>query len=128
MRRSIVFGWLVVGVVATLTACAQASVTSTDDGLAFATYAADEPGVGDSAILNGQVEDTGGCVTITENDSDLVYTPVFPTSSSSARQLVVGDEVELRGGAHDDLSGIPDVQVPDSCSSDGPIWLVVDDA
>ncbi|MBA8807606.1 hypothetical protein [Promicromonospora sukumoe] len=94
----------------------------------YATYASDDPGVGDSAVLSGQVEDTAGCVTVTESETELIYTPVFPAGSSSAGQLIAGDQVELRGGAHDDLAGVPDVQAPESCPSDGPFWLVVEDA
>lgn len=95
-------------------------------GLPFATYSEREPGVGDSALLVGVVDSSSECVTVRESDTGVTYTPIFPSTDERARSIAGGDEVELRGGAHDDL---PDgATLPKGCSPTGPFWLVVSDA
>lgn len=126
MRHTIPALIIVTLVGASVVGCAGAAGSSDAEtaGLVHAQYIANEPGTGDSALLTGTVEDSGGCLTVRETETDTLYTPAFPDTGQAAQALQPGDEVSLGGGAHDDL---PDgVTLPAECSESGPFWLVVE--
>lgn len=95
-------------------------------GLSVAHFDGGVPGLGDAALLTGAVRDDAGCFTVSDPQTGLTYTPVFPTSmvSPPSLSLEVGDDVSIRGGA---LEAPPaGATIPEPCAVDNPFWLVVD--
>lgn len=114
----------VVAVAVGASGCADTTGTgTTDSGLVFLQHAGSTPGVGDSALLTGVVEDSDGCLSVRDSASSRRYMPVFPVSTSIARSLKPGDQVTLSGGAQTEPPA--GVDLPDECSADGPFWMVV---
>lgn len=101
------------------------SADSGKDGMEYAVYDASEPGVGDSALLSGEVLDQEGCLRVRDEATGEEYTPVFPRSMTAANEVEGGSRLELRGGAANALP--TGAQLPDACPATGPFWVVVED-
>ncbi|WP_162959200.1 hypothetical protein [Micromonospora tulbaghiae] len=94
------------------------------DSATFAQYRDEEPGVGDSALLEGTVSKRDECQSVTDSTSSVAYVPIFPTSSlSQAKSLKTSDKVSLRGGSVE--AAAPEgAQLPTRCPTSGPFWVV----
>lgn len=112
-----------------LTACAWSDDTSS---AAVPTYEPRGDG-GDAALLDGTLVLAGGCFYVMPADGKRVLA-VFPvdevetdgnTLTYSDVEYVDGDPISVGGGA---LSGGSEVRaeavMPESCDSDGSLWLV----
>ena len=95
-------------------------------GLATIRYDGGTPGLGDAALLSGAVHDSGGCLTVEDATTGVIYTPIFPASMTSPAPSawVAGDEVALRGGVVD--APPEGASIPELCSRKSGFWLVVD--
>jgi len=113
-------------IMACMNGCSRSPDDAFDAGSAtFAQYRDEEPGVGDSALLEGTVSKRDECLSVTDSTSGTVYVPIFPTSSlSQPKSLKTGDKVSLRGGSVE--AAAPEgAQLPTRCPTAGPFWVVV---
>lgn len=121
--RPVLAAWMLVVCVG---GCSDSSEQAFDaDSATFAQYHDEEPGVGDSALLEGTVSMRDQCLTVTDSTSGTAYVPIFPTSSlDQAKSLKTGDKVSLRGGSVE--AAAPEgAQLPSRCPASGPFWVVV---
>lgn len=121
---------LAVAVIAVLlTACTRSDQTPQSNVPSPATHAG-AVGEGDSAVLEGRLTDSGGCLTLVVNDE--VWIPVFPeamiaedgTLRIDQRGVPTGTEVALTGSA---LPRVEEwVTLPDACDVSLSLWRVSD--
>jgi len=94
-----------------------------DDGLAVATYEVTGTG-GDGGLLTGVARDLDGCLVVQPDDveGEAPYVPVFASDDETAREVIGGSTVELRGG--DPRQFDERWNYPRTCPASGPFWVV----
>jgi len=94
-----------------------------DDGLAVATYEPTGTG-GDGALLSGVAQDLDGCLVVQPDDveGEAPYVPVLASDDETAREVIGGSTVELRGG--DPRRFDERWDYPSTCPASRPFWVV----
>lgn len=83
-----------------------------------------EPGVGDSALLEGTLVEADGCLAVEPDYSGPAVIPVFDTADTRPESLSIGDHVSLSGGF---VSSQQSFEIPKNCEGKDEYFLVVID-
>lgn len=91
------------------------------DGLVFAHHTPSNGG--DDALLEGTVNDLGGCLVVTPFPGASPVVPSFPIPGSDPASLRIGDRVSLAGGFTEQAPSDPDDVIPDPCRGAGEYFV-----
>src|SRR5699024_4922713 len=83
-----------------------------------------EPGVGDSALLEGTLVEADGCLALEPDSSGPAVILVFDTADARPESLSIGDHVSLMGGF---IPPQQSFEIPNNCAGNDEYFLVVID-